>query len=953
MMLQDGSAIKKLAQSNLSTKEKIIAKINDLLNMIAKAFEGVTGTSNEYAELREAKANFEELQRRWNDALADATETFNGAQGAQNADVSEQYSNRIQKGMTDAERYAILKDVSIPAFSVDYKAIQKNLSGTSLEDLETAIKSKAEKPIREFAKNIKIIKNYTNKDLDINFSFTINKGLNESLHRQMSVGGNYSDLVKAISLMDKVVPTAELIEMHDDYKKGTSKEKKGLMNTFVLFGAIRDYSSIIPIQLEVMQYNQKSNTLYVNVALSKIDVTALKTKETDVAGETMRRNKSKQFPLLSASIYSIGSLFQNINSQDGEFLKYVPDQFLNNAQKSAKQDALARRDRKMAALKNEMLDGEKYSLRKDDSEIPEKVYSELKTHFGTTNNVRLAGYILRDGSMLDFSGKHWGDTHSTMRQVDHRDITELDYFSDMDGVDAMVQMLNDGNVRLMPESGGINISSQLTSAQETKLRRFIAAFNGEVTVDLDGTDGKTVQSFEYPVGTSAAKIFADVDEAFRNGMQSDSDVARFHTKYSLRKSARDYSYDALVSKPDMKLTSIDSFVSVEVSAQGRKQLVADALKAAAPFGRRNENGNVVIHVDDANTDVILSTHGLVHGLDRRLQLVAPVIMNSGEILKKSVLINEMNPKIQIASDSYVLVGAAKNKSDELYIVRFVVNRYSGQVASVDVVTDTLYSMNTKKEPAGLIDPAVTDKSATHPGSTISIHEVLEYVNRYFPDILSMDVLNHFGQSTRPYGKLGESARYSTRKPTKTARQILSEVFSEQSEQYQAYASELKAYQDTLDKLNQANARLEELRAEEKTLRDAKPGTTQPSVKTEPSEKMWAGYESAAREDTPNLKELNAVLSKSKPETVLKQSLVDTVARKLAKSVGIKNSTQLSEKLMDYYKWLSNGTDVADAPHNRYQGRRFAGCRIQMPARQPYPQKYEICCISYNEMGDAK
>lgn len=235
---------------------------------------------------------------------------------------------------------------------------------------------------------------------------------------------------------------------------------------------------------------------------------------------------------------------------------------------------------------------------------------------------------------------------------------------------------------------------------------------------------------------------------------------------------------------------------------------------------------------------------------------------------------------------------------------------------------------------------------------------LSYVVRKSNQVKSADAVTYDDDGnviplSQRFDTGNEDIRYSTRKPTKTARQILSEVFSEQSEQYQAYASELKAYQDTLDKLNRANARLEELRAEEKTLRNTKSGAAQPSVKTESFEKMWAGYESAAREDAPNLKELNAVLSKSKPETVLKQSLVDTVARKLAKSVGIKNSTQLSEKLMDYYKWLSNGTDVADAPHNRYQGRRFAGCRIQMPARQPYPQKYEICCISYNEMGDAK
>ena len=66
--------------------------------MIAKAFAGVTGTSNEYAELREAKANFAELQRRWNAALADAAETFNGAQGAQNA---ENAKNSMRKSSND------------------------------------------------------------------------------------------------------------------------------------------------------------------------------------------------------------------------------------------------------------------------------------------------------------------------------------------------------------------------------------------------------------------------------------------------------------------------------------------------------------------------------------------------------------------------------------------------------------------------------------------------------------------------------------------------------------------------------------------------------------------------------------------------------------------------------------------------------------------------------------
>ena len=86
--------------------------------------------------------------------------------------------------------------------------------------------------------------------------------------------------------------------------------------------------------------------------------------------------------------------------------------------------------------------------------------------------------------------------------------------------------------------------------------------------------------------------------------------------------------------------------------------------------------------------------------------------------------------------------------------------------------------------------------------------------------------------------------------------------------------------------------------------DAKAET---NVETDTS--AWAGYESAAREDAPNLTELNRILSKAKPESVLRPSSVNTVARMLENSLGMKHDAQLTEKLMDYYKWLANGTDV--------------------------------------------
>lgn len=73
--------------------------------------------------------------------------------------------------------------------------------------------------------------------------------------------------------------------------------------------------------------------------------------------------------------------------------------------------------------------------------------------------------------------------------------------------------------------------------------------------------------------------------------------------------------------------------------------------------------------------------------------------------------------------------------------------------------DVLYAINAKKEPAASL-PKFTDESAPLTGSTISIADLLTYVNRYFPDVLPEGMLRHFGHRERPAGKLGEGALFS-------------------------------------------------------------------------------------------------------------------------------------------------------------------------------------------------
>lgn len=114
------------------------------------------------------------------------------------------------------------------------------------------------------------------------------------------------------------------------------------------------------------------------------------------------------------------------------------------------------------------------------------------------------------------------------------------------------------------------------------------------------------------------------------------------------------------------------------------------------------------------------------------------------------------------------MGAAKNKNNEPYIVQFVVNRASNEVTSVDV----LYAINAKTEPAGSLSPEITGEPATLTDSSISISNLLDYVNRYFPDILPEDVLKHYGHDARPAGELGESALFQQRESRLSDRDVL-------------------------------------------------------------------------------------------------------------------------------------------------------------------------------------
>lgn len=175
-----------------------------------------------------------------------------------------------------------------------------------------------------------------------------------------------------------------------------------------------------------------------------------------------------------------------------------------------------------------------------------KAYSEAekkdhvksaKQFFGKTYSWNETGYITTDGTKLDFSGRHDGGPGG-YRTVDHRDIRDalgLDYGGD-DYSGAMVQFMGEGNIRISPESGGINLSVMPTKVQLDTLADFISKNRGEVILDLDDTNGDTVSSTEYPKGTHSSKVINDIKAYFENGTTPQvSELGKF--RYQLKNTA--------------------------------------------------------------------------------------------------------------------------------------------------------------------------------------------------------------------------------------------------------------------------------------------------------------------------------------------------------------------------------------------------------------------------------
>ena len=160
-----------------------------------------------------------------------------------------------------------------------------------------------------------------------------------------------------------------------------------------------------------------------------------------------------------------------------------------------------------------------------DKTLPEDKYYEQKAleEFGKTYYFYDAGYILKDGSMLNFSGEK--DKHFGTRGEDHRAIAII-FDEDISGSEAMIKFMNYGNIRIMDESPGIDLIKEPTQKQYDTIERFISNCfkRREFYIDFSDTSGRTVYNKQYSGLLRSKNIIEDIKNYFRYGISENDKI---------------------------------------------------------------------------------------------------------------------------------------------------------------------------------------------------------------------------------------------------------------------------------------------------------------------------------------------------------------------------------------------------------------------------------------------
>ena len=522
--------------NNLSaTKPNVFKKVYNEIKYLLKV---ATAGSKEARQLEKVKKVFEDAYRS-NVTNIDADTKFS----IQENDDGTKYVNididqHIFDGKTVAEQNKIAKEYILNTFRengliADGKEIKVNN--------KTA--TKYTNPRENISDSKKRVKNRISTELDnlLNVSQLIKTEADQKNHSFAKDGWEY--YLTTFKVNDNYFTGVANVGVNGDTRTlyDINQIKKMTHNDKA------ENTAAISIESSLYDNNISQNENIVNNSISKNSENDTKFSLSENYTEEQRQSIEKyaskyigmsneqldrEFTYANDSYQEMIKLSNDLQKQYKEYQK--TDEFMNALKNyDFDSEAMKKADEYADKIRYYNREAEKYFAQREsinnillgqetDTRSVKQIVKEAENHFGITKNFKETGYIDINGNQIDFSGAHEGGQKGS-RSLDHRQINEID--TDMD------TFIGIGNIRILPEGGGINLEIEPNSKQYSKLRDYIDYINDEIYVDINKSDG-TYDSARYKKGTSASKIINDIKEYYKTGsFPKQSEFADFY--YSL------------------------------------------------------------------------------------------------------------------------------------------------------------------------------------------------------------------------------------------------------------------------------------------------------------------------------------------------------------------------------------------------------------------------------------
>lgn len=123
-------------------------------------------------------------------------------------------------------------------------------------------------------------------------------------------------------------------------------------------------------------------------------------------------------------------------------------------------------------VKDEILSFQEWVLKSRSRKEKYSYINKAKEYFGLTDDPNEAGYILPDGTMLDFSGRHAGMSHGLGRAIDHRAVSSLlgkEGLKMTEGMNAFMRLTGAVRIGYYPPVFIVYIKSSITKQQMARI----------------------------------------------------------------------------------------------------------------------------------------------------------------------------------------------------------------------------------------------------------------------------------------------------------------------------------------------------------------------------------------------------------------------------------------------------------------------------------------------------